>query len=71
LTLAFAIGISFSTLGLDMFEPNSQGALVDVTILTLLYAFLPAALKLIATMIMLGYRLSSHDHQKIISELEK
>jgi Na+/melibiose symporter-like transporter len=71
LTLAFAIGISFSTLGLDMFEPNSQGALVDVTILTLLYALLPAALKLIATMIMLGYRLSSHDHQKIISELEK
>jgi Na+/melibiose symporter-like transporter len=54
-----------------MFEPNSQGALVDVTILTLLYALLPAALKLIATMIMLGYRLSSHDHQKIISELEK
>ena len=71
LTLAFAIGISFITLGLDIFEPNSQGRLVDVTVLTLLYALLPAALKLIAIMVMRGYQLSSQDHQKIISKLGK
>lgn len=71
LTLAFAIGISFIILGLDIFEPNSQGRLVDVTVLTLLYALLPAALKLIAIMVMRGYQLSSQDHQKIISKLGK
>ena len=70
LTLAFAIGISFSTLGLEMFEPNGQSALVDVSVLTLLYALLPATLKMIAIMIMRGYRLSSHDHQTIISKLK-
>lgn len=70
LTLAFAIGISFSMLGLDMFEPNSQSALVDVTVLTLLYALLPAGLKMVAIWIMRGYRLSSHDHQNIVSKLK-
>lgn len=71
LTLAFAIGISFLILGLKMFEPNSQSELVDVTILTLLYALLPATLKLVAIAIMRGYELSSDAHQNIISNLEK
>lgn len=71
LTLAFAIGISFLILGLKMFEPNSQSDLVDVTVLTFLYALFPAALKLIAIVIMRGYKLSSHAHKDIISNLEK
>lgn len=71
LTLAFAIGISFLILGLQMFEPNGQSELVDVTVLTLLYALLPAALKLVSIVIMRGYELSSDAHQNIISNLEK
>ena len=57
LTLALAIVIAFSLLGMDIFKPEQQDAFVDTHWLTILYALLPPIFKIIAVALMSRYKL--------------
>jgi len=57
LTLAFAVVISFSLLGMELFKPEHQNALVDTRWLTILYAFLPSLFKIISVGLLVRYKL--------------
>ncbi|MDG1996317.1 MAG: MFS transporter [Emcibacteraceae bacterium] len=59
LTLAFAVIIAFSLLGMEVFKPDQQSTLIDTKWLTILYAFLPAMFKIISVLLLSGYKLKT------------
>lgn len=64
LTMAFAIVIAFSLLGIDVFEPESKANLVNTKWLTLLYALLPSILKIISVAMLARYNLKPDEGLK-------
>jgi glycoside/pentoside/hexuronide:cation symporter, GPH family len=57
LTLALAVVIAFSLLGMDVFEPEKQGTLVNTDWLIILYALLPPIFKIISVVLLAHYKL--------------
>tara|TARA_R110002096_G_scaffold257381_1_gene450765 strand:+ start:84335 stop:85594 length:1260 start_codon:yes stop_codon:yes gene_type:complete len=57
LTLALAVVIAFSLLGMDIFEQQQLDALVDTSWLVILYALLPPIFKIISVALLVHYKL--------------
>ena len=57
LTLAFAIVIAFSLLGMELFKTEQQNILIDTKWLIILYALLPPIFKIISVALLARYRL--------------
>ena len=57
LTLALAVVIAFSLLGMDLFSDDGQSTLVNTRWLTILYALLPPIFKVISVVLISRYNL--------------
>lgn len=64
LTLALAIVIAFSLLGMDLFKPEQEEVLVNTKWLTLLYALLPSLFKMVSVALLARYDLKPDEGLK-------
>ncbi len=69
LALAAAVGIAFPLLALAGFDPARQNHGIALTALALLYAALPIAIKLLATVLVWHYPLDAAAHARVRAAL--